>query len=199
MFLLSGDYWEVRKTKEKGNGVFAKKGLIAGTVIGDYLGMVVKTEEYDLDEDRHGLYLMYYDDQTCVYPDLSKPGIHLLNHSCAPNCWMYIYHGHTLFYAIRDINSDEELTISYLLSPKDEMCDPCPHICLCGHVCCRGTMHMPKKAYKIWDQFQGRLRKETKPLLAVVGEELPRLSSYPNRLPVNERITSLSNPSHNLL
>ena len=44
MFLLSEDYLQIRKTKKKGFGVFAKKRIKAGTVIGDYLGKVIKTE-----------------------------------------------------------------------------------------------------------------------------------------------------------
>ena len=82
MFLISKDYWEVRETKEKGRGVFAKKGIAAGTVVGDYLGRVIKTAEYDLDRDKEGLYLMYLTDEASIYPDLKKPGLHLFNHSC---------------------------------------------------------------------------------------------------------------------
>lgn len=199
MFLIPDQSWEVRETKEKGKGIFCRDKIVAGTIIGDYLGKVIKTDEYDLDEDRLGLYLMYYDDTTCIYPDLSKPGIHLINHSCAPNCWMYIYDGHTLFYAIRDIEAGEELTISYLLSPIEECTTPCPHSCNCGDVNCRGTMHMPKKAYKIWEEIQNKQRKKTKPVKTIIGGDLPKLSRYPKTLPIDPIITRLSNPSHNLL
>ena len=113
MFLIPEDFWEVRKTAEKGLGVFAKKEILAGTVIGDYLGKVIKTAEYDLERDAKGLFLMYLNDSASIYPDLSKPGIHLLNHSCEPNCWIYCFRGHTLFFALRNIKKGEELYCHY--------------------------------------------------------------------------------------
>ena len=53
MCLLKDADWEVKKTKEKGRGVFCKKEIKAGTVIGDYLGKVIKTAEYDLEKDKN--------------------------------------------------------------------------------------------------------------------------------------------------
>ena len=41
MFLLKDTDWEIKKTKEKGLGVFAKKEIKAGTVISDYLGKII--------------------------------------------------------------------------------------------------------------------------------------------------------------
>jgi len=138
MFLLGKDFWQIKKTNKKGNGVFAKKNILQGTVISDYLGKVIKMSEYDLDLDKDGLYLMYFSDRAGIYPDLTTPGPHLINHSCTPNCWMYIYRGHTLFFALRDIKPGEELTISYLLSPKDESCNNCTHVCKCDSEFCTG-------------------------------------------------------------
>ncbi|VVA44461.1 Set domain-containing protein [Candidatus Roizmanbacteria bacterium] len=179
MFLLKDIYWEIRKTKEKGYGVFAKKEIKAGTVISDYLGKVINIAEYDLDNDKKGLYLMYFTDQASIYPNLTKPGPHLLNHSCKPNCWVYIYHGHTLFFALRKIKRDEELTISYLLSPKDETCNPCNHNCKCESKFCTGTMHLSKNKYKRWQKFQDEEKKKTKITKFVFGKNLQKLTSYP--------------------
>lgn len=179
MFLLKDIYWEIKKTKEKGYGVFAKKEIKAGTVISDYLGKVINIAEYDLDNDKKGLYLMYFTDQASIYPNLTKPGPHLLNHSCKPNCWVYIYHGHTLFFALRKIKRDEELTISYLLSPKDETCNPCNHNCKCESKFCTGTMHLSKNKYKRWQKFQDEEKKKTKITKFVFGKNLQKLTSYP--------------------
>ncbi|MDO8341371.1 MAG: SET domain-containing protein, partial [Candidatus Woesebacteria bacterium] len=136
MFLLKKSYWEVKKTKNRGYGVFIKEKIIKGTIIGDYIGKVIETSKYDLKNDKKGLYLMYYTDKAAIYPNLKKLGIHLLNHSCKPNCWIYTYCGHTLFFAIRNIKAGEELTISYLLPPKDTTCNPCTHNCRCGSKTC---------------------------------------------------------------
>jgi hypothetical protein len=186
MFLLKDDFWEIKKTKEKGYGVFSKKEIRSGTVISDYLGKIINIAEYDLDNDKRGLYLMYLTDQTCVYPDLTKPGPHLLNHSCRPNCWIYIYHGHTLFFALRKIKSGEELTISYLLSPKDETCKPCIHDCKCGNKFCTGTMHLSKDKYRRWQKFQNNKNKKTRITKFIFGKDLLKLSYYPKTVPNNE-------------
>lgn len=183
MFLLPDDSWEVIKTKEKGAGVFSKEKISAGTVIGDYLGKVIRTAEYDLENDKAGLYLMYFTDNASLYPDLTKPGPHLLNHSCMPNCWVYIYQGHTLFFALRDIESGEELTISYLLNPNDGSCNQCTHICKCKSINCSGTMHLPNDKYRLWQTFQNRQRRQTKNARVVYGKNLPKLISYPKKIP----------------
>jgi len=191
MFLLSDTYWEIRKTKEKGYGVFAKKEIKTGTVISDYLGKIIDIAEYDLKKDEQGLYLMYLTDQASIYPDLTKPGPHLINHSCRPNCWIYIYHGHTLFFALRKIKPDEELTISYLLSPKDETCKPCIHDCKCGSKFCTGTMHLSKDKYKSWQKFQDEEKKKTKTSKFIFGKNLPKLKSYPRIIQNNLIYTSI--------
>lgn len=184
MFLISNDSWQIKKTGGKGLGVFAKREIKAGTVIGDYLGKVIETSRYDPDKEKRHFYLMYFSDQASIYPNLKKPGIHLLNHSCAPNCWIYIYCDHTLFFALRKINPGEELTISYLLSPKED-CNPCTHICICESKFCTGTMHLPKDKYEIWQKFQNTQKKKTKTSKVVFGANLPKLTSYPDLIPNN--------------
>lgn len=178
MILLSNDFWEAKETKRKGRGLFAKKEIPAGTVIGDYLGKVIRTADYDLDNDRQGLYLMYYSDEASIYPDLKKPSVHLLNHSCTPNCWIYTYRGHTLFFALKIIKPGEELTISYLLSPK-ETCKDCTHTCQCESLGCTGTMHLSKAKYDKWQRFQEKQLKKTRKTKVVFGKNLPKLTSYP--------------------
>lgn len=194
MFLLKDDYWQIKKTKEKGYGVFAKKKINAGTIIGDYLGRVVKIAQYDLDNDKKGLYLMYFTDQASIYPNLKKPGIHLLNHSCTPNCWIYTYRGHTLFFALRNIEPGEELTISYLLSPNDGPCKPCAHTCRCGSKFCTGTMHLSKDKYERWQKFQNEEKKKTKTEKFVFGKNLPKLTFYPKIIPNNPIYAIICSP-----
>lgn len=182
MFLLTNDFWKIKKTKSKGLGVFAKKKIKAGTIIGDYLGKVINIAEYDLDRDKNGLFLMYYSDQAGIYPDTKKPGLHLVNHACRPNCWMYIYHGHILFFARQEIEPDEELTIAYLLSPKDDMCNPCTHVCMCGSDNCTGTMHLSPDKYKKWQAFQNLEKKKTRTVKVKFGKNLPKLNHYPKTI-----------------
>jgi len=182
MFLLSPAHWEVKKVKGKGLGVFVKKEIEKGTVIGDYLGRIIKIAEYDLKKDKKGLYLMFLNDEAAIYPDLKKPGTHLLNHSCEPNCWIYPYRGHTLFFALRKIEPGEELTISYLLPPKSKNENSCTHSCKCKSKSCTGTMHMTESKFKIWRDFQDK--KEIKTLNYTFGKNLLKLKKYPKKVPI---------------
>lgn len=182
MFLLPQDYWEIKKTKKKGRGIFAKKDINAGTVIGDYIGKVIKTAEEDTYEE-DGLYLMYYHDYASLYPpDINAAGVHLINHDCAPNTWMYTYQGHTLFFAIRHIFAGEEITVSYLLSP-DEACDPCTHQCHCENIICTQTMHLSKERYDKWNEVNEEQTAKTKRKRIRYGKELPQLDAYPQTIP----------------
>lgn len=182
MMLLPVSAWEVKQTKMKGRGVFAKQPIKPGTVIGDYIGKVIKTAEEETYE-QDGLYLMYYHDYASIFPEnVDAPGIHLLNHSCAPNCWMFTYHGHTLFFTLRQIFPGEELTVSYLLSPDDD-CNPCQHACFCGHSFCTRTMHQTKEHFDRWDAFNEAQAKKTKRARIRYGKTLPLLPSYPKHIP----------------
>ena len=157
MFLIDNSYYEVKKTKDRGRGVFCKKPIKTKTIIGEYTGKIIKIEDYDLDKDKEGLYLMFLDDKYAIYPDLTKEDIHLLNHSCDPNCWIVNHKRHIYFFALCDIKIGEELTISYLLPPKDKTCNPCTHNCYCVSKKCTGTMHLSKEKFKVWQKFQERL------------------------------------------
>lgn len=192
MFLIKKDSWQIKKTKEKGYGVFARKKIKTGMIIGDYLGKVIETARYDLDKDKNGLYLMYFTDEASIYPNLKKSGTHLLNHSCAPNCWIYTYRGHTLFFTLKNIDPGEELTISYLLSPNDGACSPCAHVCKCDSKYCTGTMHLPKDKYKSWQKFQEEEKKKTKTAKFTFGKTLPKLASYPKKIPVSPIYTIMA-------
>ncbi len=183
MILLSDEFWEIRNTKRKGRGVFAKKDISKGTVIGDYVGKVLRPEEAIVDEEN--FYLMYYHDRVVISPDLEKPGVHLLNHSCVPNCWIYIHKGHTLAFVFRRILKGEELTIPYLLPPINKFCNPCPHVCHCGNLKCLGTMHLSEEKFKLWRKITEKQAKETKRERVSLGKELPMLSAYPKKITGN--------------
>ena len=148
MLFLPEDSWEIKVTPDKGRGVFAKKKISKNTLIGDYLGVVTKLENLDFEQEKQDMYAMYYNDTSFIYPtDIAAPGVHLINHSCDPNCTIYPHKGHILFIALRDIKPNEELTIDYKLAPA-ENCNPCTHQCFCGSKVCRGTMHLSESDYQ---------------------------------------------------
>ena len=154
MFYIDKSYYQIKKTKNKGRGVFCKKEIKAKTIIGEYTGTKVKIAEYDLNKDKEGLYLIFLNDKYAIYPDLTKTDVHLINHSCEPNCWIVNHGGKVYFFALRNIKIGEELTISYLLPPKDKTCNPCPHGRKCESQKCTGTMHQSKENFTKWQKFQ---------------------------------------------
>ncbi|MBI5018850.1 SET domain-containing protein-lysine N-methyltransferase [Candidatus Gottesmanbacteria bacterium] len=192
MFLIQPDYISIHRAGAKGRGVFAVKTIRKGMVIGDYLGKVIPIVDYETTANPNELYIMSFTDNAFLYPDVTKPGVHLFNHSCMPNCWIYVYRGHTLFFALRDIIPGEELTISYLLSPKDESCNPCTHGCRCESDYCTGTMHLTRAKYVLWQEFQNRMKRKMKMAPFRAGEYLPRLVRYPKRIPIDPIYTKLS-------
>jgi len=150
MFLLDKSYYEIRDTKEKGKGVFAKKDIEAGTVIGDYLGKLIKFEDEESYEDKYGLYSMYYNEKATIFADQKSIGIHLINHSCSANCGMFPYGLRCLYFSIRKIFKGEELTVHYGISaPKSRLEKNYP--CSCKSINCIGTMHVSNNKYKLKD------------------------------------------------
>lgn len=182
MFLLATDYWEMKGTAHKGRGVFAKKDIEPVVIIGDYVGKLInEDEEYDLQE-KYGFYSLSYADDTSVWPDIKKPGVYLINHSCTPNTYMYSYQGHTLYFALRKIFAGEELTVSYLMSPADEDDDPCEHDCHCKSELCTGTMHMTQESFDAWKKFDDEMVKDVKLPPIVYGKDLLLLDAYPENI-----------------
>jgi uncharacterized protein len=200
MFLLSNDYWEIKKTEHKGRGVFAKKDIPAGVVIGDYLGKLVHdNEEEKHNENHNGLYTLYYTEDVSIIPDADDPGVHLINHSCEPNTFMYSYKTHTLYFALRHIFKGEELTVSYLLPPIDDDCKPCEDVCKCGSELCTGTMHLSEKVYDDWNAFDDEMIKNDTFPPFKPGDMLPILASYPENIEDNNIFPLFGSFHHKVL
>jgi hypothetical protein len=183
VILLTENLWEIKQTANKGRGLFAAQDLPAGQIISDYLGLVLNPLTDDVSEKLGGLYLMYYHDRALLYPtDITQPGAHVVNHSCLPNCWVYTFCGHTLFFTLRKIFAGEELTISYLLAPNTS-CSPCSHQCFCNTFNCSGSMHLSAGRFKQWNTFHEWQSHQTKRKQIRYGKKLGVLPEYPNLIP----------------
>jgi hypothetical protein len=181
MILLEKDFYSVKGTKKKGRGVFARKEIPAGTLIGDYTGKIIKDEEIDALEKKYdnACYAMDYNNNgTSIFPlDIKAVGIHLLNHSCAPNCDTYFYYGHTLFFTLRKIWPGEELTIDYSFDP--DVKEGLLHACFCGSHNCRGTMYASDNCLKDYGAFCREQTKGQKFKIQPAGTILEKLDKYP--------------------
>ena len=116
-----------------GMGLFAAQCFSAGDQLGWMEGFIIKDSEYSSD------YCVDLGDDYCLEPDGT---FRYLNHSCEPNCELYMIeeteeHGPLVLprisiEAYRDINIGEQLTIDY--GWPAEQAIPCG----CGVEKCRG-------------------------------------------------------------
>jgi hypothetical protein len=181
MFIIPETSYRVVKTKHKGRGIFATKDIEAGTVIGDYIGTIVRPEDE--------LYTMSGGDRFDILANPKVKGIHFINHSCANNCGIYPYRGHVLFIALRHIFPGEEITINYMFGKAgdDEKDISCAlHTCHCGSKICTGDLHESEACY---DDFEKLSQRESGPWLKKIpgkyGEQLAPLESYPELIKLN--------------
>jgi hypothetical protein len=181
MILLEKSYWEIRKTKSMGRGVFATKEIPPGTIIGDYLGEVVDPSEDTSDE--FGMYNLWINFETMVYADPNTEGLHLLNHSCAPNISMFPYKGHMLFFSLRKIFPREQLTLNYRINSPPHSETVLLHPCYCKNRFCRGTQHNTDTEEALWGEFLEREFSKTKQLKLPVGTIIKPLINYPTSIP----------------
>jgi len=183
MFLLSPDYYQIKKTRKKGRGIFARREIPAGTIIGDYLGLLVKDAKAEILEKKYGnaCYSMDYNDNgLSIFPaDIRAAGVHLINHACSPNCDAYFYYGHTLYFALRRLLPGEELTIDYGFDPDDSNKKEFLHPCFCGSPFCRGTMYTSAARLKRYGAFYRRETKNQKFKILPPGTVMPFLKKYP--------------------
>lgn len=187
MFLLGPDSITVQNTPQKGRGVFAKKDLPAGTVIGDYLGKIINPDEED-EAAQNGLYGLCWRDDFSILPlDIKSAGPHCVNHSCRPNAIFYPYKGHVLIAAIKEILSGEEITISYMIEPGE--CDGhnCKYICSCNLPECTGSMHCtPDKCHNFWNVYFRQKMGEYYNQEYPIGSVITALAKYPKVIPLSE-------------
>lgn len=94
----------------------------------------------------------------------------LVNHSCDPNCGLYLREGSVQLVAIRDLEADEELTFDYSTSMRDE---PWSMECECGAIRCRGVI---EEFARLPGEVQRRYAELGAVLPHVVGSPPPALS-----------------------
>src|SRR5687767_3046247 len=173
MFLIPESWYVVRRSPT-GRGVFARRQLPAGTVLGDYLGRIESREKATASS----LYTMMLRRDRFVEPDPDEPGVHLVNHSCEPNAGIYPHRGHVLVVCTRRVFPGEELRFDYWCSPPGD--EPWP-VCRCGSELCRSTFVLPPdKDERTIQLFLGP-RWAGARIRLTVGEMLKPLPRYPRR------------------
>jgi SET domain-containing protein len=118
----------------------------------EYCGEIVRPSVADLREARcydalvgAGTYVFRRDDAGSV--DATRAGnmAHLINHSCAPNCYSRLVTvtgspgavPHIVLFALRDIPAGVEISYDYRFASESERLP-----CNCGAACCRGFVNV---------------------------------------------------------
>lgn len=183
MFLIPSDYFRIVKSKQRGRGVVARRDIPAGTVVGDYLGRLIKDQEVDrLERFYKGeCYALHYWGDLSVFPlDVKAVDVHLINNSCTNNCSTFFYYGHSLIFTLRKILIGEELTLDYLFELENN--EEYAANCSCGSPLCRGTMYASAESLKKYKYFCRALVKKYKFKAQKEGEVLKPLDSYPKNI-----------------
>ncbi|MBK9247457.1 MAG: SET domain-containing protein-lysine N-methyltransferase [Ignavibacteria bacterium] len=142
------DFIRVGKSKIQGSGVFAKRKIPKGTRIIEYAGDRIPKKDL-LSDVENGLtshiYVLSINDELSVDGERNGNDARFINHSCEPNCEVYIFDEIPYIYAMVDIRRFEELTFDYKLQSsigtkltKKEKIALFP--CNCQSKQCRGTI-----------------------------------------------------------
>jgi SET domain-containing protein len=118
-------------------GVYAGELIPKGRKIIEYTGERCNRKVTAQRADGPLNYLFTLDSYWTLDGSVGGSGAQYVNHSCEPNCHAWIYKGHILYMASRDIRAGEELTIDYHFEPD------VPEVkCSCGAANCRGTINL---------------------------------------------------------
>jgi SET domain-containing protein len=123
------------KSKINGRGCFALEPLPARRKIGELVGERISNREAARRVAKGGkVHICQLDDRWSIDASRGGNATAFINHSCEPNCFSRVMHGHMLFFALRDIAPGEELTLDYTPSQHPG------RRCTCGAAKCRGVM-----------------------------------------------------------
>jgi SET domain-containing protein len=126
----------IRKSSINGKGCFATVHFPARKKIAEYTGERISDAEAQRRANRRKLRICGIDGQWSLDGSRGGNGTHYINHCCAPNAFMKIAGDHILFFALRDIEPDEEITVDYGTTLHDDS-----KRCACGAASCRGTIN----------------------------------------------------------
>jgi SET domain-containing protein len=138
------DLVRVGKSPIAGSGAFAKRKIERGTRIIEYEGarLPIASLKKRIEP---STYVFRLNEDTVVDGAIEGNEARFINHSCDPNCEVYVFEDRIFFYAKRDIVRGEELTFDYKLGPADpkqrnKVIERDLFACNCGSENCRGTM-----------------------------------------------------------
>ena len=128
----------IRESLINGKGCFATLPFQRWKKIAPYAGERISNAEAKRRGGRRILRICGIDHRWSIDGSRGGNGTHYINHSCTPNAFTRTLYGQLIFFALRDIQPGEEITIDYestLHSDKKR--------CFCKASNCRGTINKP--------------------------------------------------------
>jgi len=119
-----------------GKGCFATTPFARWRKIAEYTGERISNAEANRRAKRRILRICGISDRWSLDGSRGGNGTHYVNHSCTPNAFTRTLYGHLIFFALRDIDPGDEITIDY-----GETLHPDTKKCICGANNCRGTIN----------------------------------------------------------
>jgi SET domain-containing protein len=127
----------VDKSEIDGKGCFAAVPFAKGRKIAEYQGeRISRIEVARRLAGRRRIRICGIDTYWAIDGSCGGNGTQYVNHSCAPNIFLRIMHGHILLFALRDIRAGEELTLDYVDSYHSDSTR-----CYCKAPTCRSTIN----------------------------------------------------------
>ncbi|MFL6531628.1 MAG: SET domain-containing protein [Chthoniobacterales bacterium] len=124
-----------KKSGINGKGCFAAAQFRARRKVGELLGERISNREAARRVAKGGkVRICELDDKCSIDASRGGDATAFINHSCEPNCFSRVLHGHMIFFALRDIAAGEEITLDYTPSQHPG------RRCTCGASKCRGVM-----------------------------------------------------------
>lgn len=183
MFLLPSSSWKIVRSSGKGRGIVVTTELAPGTVVGDFLGKIIKEEEVEKYEKLYGLFGFSRNDQEVIWAFPNEKGVQLMNSSCVANCGFFPYQGHILIYTLRRIFAGEELSFFYHVEPPPRSVLSRVYSCNCGSEFCRGSLYSSPWFEAEWEKVMNRKEgKELRKKIVPYNGFLTPLKSYPKEM-----------------
>jgi SET domain-containing protein len=127
----------VKQSKIDGKGCFATVPFAKGRKIAEYVGEKISRHEITRRlRGKRRIHICGVDSYWAIDGSKSGNGTQYINHSCEPNCFVKIIHGHIIFFALRDIQPGEEILLDYEESYHSDK-----KRCDCGAASCRGRIN----------------------------------------------------------
>lgn len=127
----------IRESRIHRLGVYAGERIPARRKVIEYTGEKISRRETKRRGDGPLTYLFTLNDYWTIDGAVGGSGAEIINHSCNPNLYAWIFKNHILYMSRRVIERGEELTIDYRFSEDVDRV-----ICRCGAKTCRGTINL---------------------------------------------------------